>query len=105
MIDRIDAKKRTLGGQVVGGDPLHCETAGASDYCQHCGREVIDLSPCPVLETLRLKNIPDENIAAFGCAIESLDPPNEPPCEKWCHEAGCPIVLRQALTLKETEHD
>jgi hypothetical protein len=86
----------TLGGQVVGREPLHCETVGASDYCHHCGRLVTDLSPCPELERLRLENIPDEDVAAFGCSIEAADPTDEEgPCKKWCHRSDCAYTLKQ----------
>lgn len=81
----------TVGGQPVGRSPLMCEPKGASDYCQHCGRHMVsdDESPCSVLEELRLQQIRDEDIAAFGCWIESAGPTEGLRCEKWCHKSFC----------------
>ena len=85
---------RTVGGQIVGRDPLTHEYKGASDYCMHCGTE--KPGPCPELERLRLERIPDEDVAAFGCEMESIDPSEGSRCDKWCHRDICPYSLHPA---------
>lgn len=100
---------RTVGGQLVGREPLKHEVNPrhpASETCMHCGG---DCGPgsCPALEELRLREIPDEEIAAFGCSMEAaaidvaidfpeiLDDPDLR-CQKWCHRSSCSYALRPA---------
>lgn len=100
--------RKTVGGQPVGLTPLHCESKGASDYCMHCGRDIIDTAACDALERLRLQMIPDEEVTAFGCAFEAGDIAGKVAgyhseeithCEKWCHRPTCPFSLRSSEAL------
>ena len=63
--------------------PVYCRSKGGSDYCQWCGRDMFDKSPCEPLELARLAMIPDDEVVAFGChlasaAVEYGEPPE--PC-------------------------
>ena len=79
-------------------EPLMCESISTSDYCYHCGRSILDNGgPCKVRERPRLQAIPDSEIVAFGCRMESL---GEIRCDKWCHETGCPYTLSAAFELE-----
>ena len=86
--------ERTFGGKIVGREPLFCEPKGASDYCYHCGKEMVDREPCFELEKLRLEAIPDDQIAAFGCDLEAISPEENPPCNRWCHRSICVFTLK-----------
>lgn len=83
--------RKTVCGQAVGLKPLMCESNSASDYCMHCGNEPSTSRPCPSLERLRLKMIPDAEILAFGCQSDA-----DMQCETWCHELGCAFSLKAA---------
>lgn len=74
--------------------PRMCESKGASDYCRHCGRFIDVSGPCSFLEASRLKEIPDDEIAAFGCQIEAEYPEEGERCVKWCHRDYCPYSLK-----------
>ena len=100
----LEKELRTVGSQLVGRIPLHCESKGASDYCRHCGKLIVTNGPCKVLEELRLKRIPEEEIAAFGCWTESLDPMEGVRCEKWCRSEHCPVSLHDAEAALPSAH-
>lgn len=99
----MNKAKRTAGGQIVGREPLTCENTRASaDYCMHCDRSLAYTGeprvPCKVLENLRLREIPDDDVAAFGCWRE--EPGEEPPCEKWCHRKLCAYTLKPSASIQ-----
>ena len=87
----------------------YCQSWGGSDYCQFCGGGMCSSDgkpiPCPEREASRLRNIPDAEIVAFGCSLESSTDQiyadaglaNDDPwhCEKWCHRSNCPFTLKE----------
>jgi len=93
--------RKTIGGQLVGFKPLYCESFGGSDYCRHCSRDMCTATGrpniCYVLERIRLGFIPDKEVAAFGCDLESNCVHDHPHdvlrCEKWCHQSECTFAL------------
>ena len=92
--------RKTVGGQPVGHTPLYCESFGGSDYCWHCGRDMCTATGkpnvCTALEEIRLRLIPDKEIAAFGCDLEARGADSH--CEKWCHKAKCVYSLAETAT-------
>lgn len=97
--------QKTVGGQTVGHQPLHCESFGGSDYCRHCGRDMCTATGkpniCYELERVRLSLIPDKEVLAFGCALEAACVEKHPDdvihCKKWCHRPECAFTLSGAM--------
>jgi len=94
-VKEADALARQPSNMVlVPREPLNCQSISSSDYCYHCGRSMTDSGgPCKVRERPRLQQIPDSEVTAFGCRMESW---GETRCDKWCHEVVCPFVLAAA---------
>lgn len=98
--------RKTVGGQPVGLETLHCESFGGSDYCRHCGRDMCTATGkpniCCTLEEVKLRLIPDEAVSAFACEIEAsciLDHPNDATrCDTWCHRENCTFSLVEIAT-------
>ena len=73
---------------------------GGGDYCMYCGRDGCSSGPCEYLQNARLSLIPDNEIAAFGCSLESGLIADDIPlehvwhCDKWCHKSKCPFTLK-----------
>ena len=97
-----ESVRKTVGGQIVGFGPLYCESFGGSDYCRHCSRDMCTSTGkpnvCYVLEEVKLRHIPDEVIAAFGCDLETSCIRDHPydviRCDKWCHKLGCSFSIK-----------
>ncbi len=73
---------------------LNCQSNGGSDYCAHCGRDMVvrDDPRCSFL----LKSIPAHWVAAFGCDAEAEGAGG--PCKTWCGKRECAVSLKKPQT-------
>jgi len=81
----------------------HQSEKPGSETCGFCGGDMASNKPCSAREHARNKDIPDAEVAVFGCQMEADDGTEHGHCEKWCKRPECPVSFKSAAT-KEAEN-